>query len=156
MVTREKILQTMNSWQWGEVIAVCGKKCSGASSRSNMHGHEAWIASVSCSRPRLLRVWERFPVLRSRAGHYCGDGERWVGIVYGFQDSSANVPSDDCQLLFMAIVKKHRSQTYVSLISTYLHILYGIYHNIEMAPPDWAAHFRWNSARGCGHWWSRN
>ena len=63
---------------------------------------------------------------------------RKVEIVYGFQDSSANVPSDDCQLLFMAIVKKHRSQTYVSLISTYLHILYGIYHNIEMAPPDWA------------------
>ena len=34
MVTTEKILQTMNSWQWGEVIAVRGKKCSGASSRS--------------------------------------------------------------------------------------------------------------------------
>ena len=24
---------TMNSWQWGELIAVCRKKCSGASSR---------------------------------------------------------------------------------------------------------------------------
>ena len=33
----EKILQTLNSWQWGEVIAVCGKKCSGASSRSSVY-----------------------------------------------------------------------------------------------------------------------
>ena len=32
MVTPEKILQTMNSWQSGEVIAVRQKKCSGASS----------------------------------------------------------------------------------------------------------------------------
>ena len=33
MSTTEKILQTMNSWQSGEVIAVRQKKCSGASSR---------------------------------------------------------------------------------------------------------------------------
>ena len=32
MVTTEKILQTMNSLQSGEVIAVRRKKCSGASS----------------------------------------------------------------------------------------------------------------------------
>ena len=37
MVTTEKILQTMNSWQTGEVIAVRRKKCSGASSRPNVH-----------------------------------------------------------------------------------------------------------------------
>ena len=33
MVTPEKILQIMNSWQSGEVIAVRRKKCSGSSSR---------------------------------------------------------------------------------------------------------------------------
>ena len=32
MRTTEKILQTMNSWQSGEVIAMRRKKCSGASS----------------------------------------------------------------------------------------------------------------------------
>ena len=37
MVTTEKILQTMNSWQSGEVIAVRRKKCSGASSHPNHH-----------------------------------------------------------------------------------------------------------------------
>ena len=35
MVTMEKILQTKNSWQWGEVIAMRRKKCSGASSHPN-------------------------------------------------------------------------------------------------------------------------
>ena len=33
MVNTEKIHQTMNSWQWGELIAVCRKKKSGVSSR---------------------------------------------------------------------------------------------------------------------------
>ena len=37
MVTPEKILQTMNSWQSGEVIAVRRKKCSGASSHPNVY-----------------------------------------------------------------------------------------------------------------------
>ena len=37
MVTTEKILQTMNSWQSGEVIAVRRKKCSGASSHPKLH-----------------------------------------------------------------------------------------------------------------------
>ena len=37
MSATEKILQTMNSWQWGELIAVCRKKCLGASSRPNVH-----------------------------------------------------------------------------------------------------------------------
>ena len=37
MSTTEKILQTMNSSQSGEVIAVRRKKCSGASSRPNGH-----------------------------------------------------------------------------------------------------------------------
>ena len=36
MVTPEKILQTINSWQSGEVIAVRRKKCSGASSRPSV------------------------------------------------------------------------------------------------------------------------
>ena len=35
MSTTEKILQTMNSWQSGEVIAVRRKKCSRASSHPN-------------------------------------------------------------------------------------------------------------------------
>ena len=37
MVTPEKILQTINSWQSGEVIAMRRKKCSGASSRPILH-----------------------------------------------------------------------------------------------------------------------
>ena len=37
MSTTEKILQTMNSWQSGEVIAVRRKKCSGASSHPSLH-----------------------------------------------------------------------------------------------------------------------
>ena len=37
MSTTEKILQTMNSWQSGEVIAVRRKNCSGASSHPNGH-----------------------------------------------------------------------------------------------------------------------
>ena len=31
----EKILQTMNSWEWGELIVVCWKICLGASSHSS-------------------------------------------------------------------------------------------------------------------------
>ena len=34
MVNIEKILQTMNSWQWGDLIVVRRKKCLGAQSRS--------------------------------------------------------------------------------------------------------------------------
>ena len=43
MITPEKILQTMNSWQSGEVIAVRRKKCSGASSRPNMYNNMTTI-----------------------------------------------------------------------------------------------------------------
>ena len=38
MSTTEKILQTMNSWQWGELIVVPSLKCSGAKSQST-EGH---------------------------------------------------------------------------------------------------------------------
>ena len=51
MSTTEKILQTMNSWQSGEVIAVRRKKCSGASSRPTPyppHSHTDKEAYQSC------------------------------------------------------------------------------------------------------------
>ena len=35
--TTEKILQTMNSWQWGELIVVPSLKCSGPKSQSTVH-----------------------------------------------------------------------------------------------------------------------
>ena len=37
MVTTEEILQTINTWQLGEVIAVRRKKCLGASSRPTVY-----------------------------------------------------------------------------------------------------------------------
>ena len=43
MSTTEKILQTMNSWQSGEVIAVRRKKCSWASSHPNVGGTQDTI-----------------------------------------------------------------------------------------------------------------
>ena len=46
MVTIEKILQTMNSWHWAELIAVCRKKCLGTSSRPIAHA-KAVIAKIS-------------------------------------------------------------------------------------------------------------
>ena len=36
MVTTEKILESMNSWHWGELIVECSKRCFGGSSRSSM------------------------------------------------------------------------------------------------------------------------
>ena len=131
------------------------------------HGHEACIAS-------LLLV----PVQSSACSRdipYCGECwtlRRWwraarkVGIVYGFQDSldsSANVPSDDCYLLFMAIVKIHRSRM-CRLFSLgpgddscewrYLCVRMMRYITISRWRLLGTAHFRWNSALGCGHWWS--
>ena len=58
MVTTEQILQTMNSWQLGELIAVCRKKCSGASSRPNGQWWRC-VCSVTCfhiSRPTLCSI----------------------------------------------------------------------------------------------------
>ena len=46
MVTTEKILQTMNSWQSGEVIAVHRKKCSGASSPPTEYRLCMWILFI--------------------------------------------------------------------------------------------------------------
>ena len=36
-LTTEKILQTINSWQWGELIVVPCQKCSGAKSQSSVY-----------------------------------------------------------------------------------------------------------------------
>ena len=44
MVSTEKILETMNSWHWWELIVECSKRCFGGSSRSN---------SLICSWSRL-------------------------------------------------------------------------------------------------------
>ena len=43
MVTTEKILETMNSWHWGELIVECSKRCFGGSSRSTVQ----WPTSAS-------------------------------------------------------------------------------------------------------------
>ena len=47
MSTTGKILQTMNSWQSGEVIAVRRKKCSGASSHPSVGVLHVWHAPPS-------------------------------------------------------------------------------------------------------------
>ena len=52
MVTMEKILQTMKSWQWGEVIAVRRKKCLRASSRPS--GDDCLDLLGSCN--NIIRV----------------------------------------------------------------------------------------------------
>ena len=58
MVTTEKILQTMNSWQSGEVIAVRRKKCSGASSHPNSHHLKIEINSDMLQRDFIsFQVW---------------------------------------------------------------------------------------------------
>ena len=50
MVTTEKILQTMNSWQSGEVIAVRRKKCLGASSRPSIH----YLSTINILRKQVF------------------------------------------------------------------------------------------------------
>ena len=72
MVTMEKILQTMNSWQSGEVIAVRRKKCSGASSRpsAELAGND-WQAALKIFANQTTIhlagfVLNRFLIMRSR------------------------------------------------------------------------------------------
>ena len=72
MVTLEKILQTMNSWQWGEVIAVCGKKCSGASSRST----EYVFVKISMSKLKNHRGYQ----LQSNVELTPATPVFWVGV----------------------------------------------------------------------------
>ena len=56
MVTTEKILQTMNSWQSGEVIAVRRKKCSGGSSRPNAEKLETLSHFEKWSEVKLIKI----------------------------------------------------------------------------------------------------
>ena len=61
MVTPEKILQIMNSWQSGEVIAVRRKKCSGASSRPNIHNihYTYWSSGINSLHLEYLSKMKR-------------------------------------------------------------------------------------------------
>ena len=51
MSTTEKILPTMNSWRWGELIVECSKRCFGGSSRSS------------------VRPWGTLPQLHNNRSH---------------------------------------------------------------------------------------
>ena len=61
-----KILETMNSWHWGELIVECSKRCCGGSSRSTTqctvnigarHLRQSTINILKCCILWLLVVW---------------------------------------------------------------------------------------------------
>ena len=75
MVTMEKILQTMNSWQWGEVIAVRRKKCLGASSRPSVDDDDGDTAHLS--QDTRWAVWAIYLLLRQNTSLKVNEGEQY-------------------------------------------------------------------------------